>query len=115
MFEPDLLNSNAAFHLIWMDNHLEFIENLRANFGLHDPVRDIGHQLDHLSMEDGQHISKFVVEFNCLASQVCDYDQGSLHHIFYNRLPDHIKDKISHIGKPTMLQGLCMLAQAING
>ena len=113
-FEPDLLNSNPTFHPLWMNDHVVFVDDLKANFSPCDPVRDVEHQLDHLSMKDSQHISKFVDEFNYLASQVCSYGPSTLCHIFYNRMPDHIKGKISCIGKPTMLQGLCTLAQTIN-
>ena len=94
---------------------MEFIENLRANFSLYDPVRDVEHQVDHLFMKDGQPISKYVIKFNHLASQVYSYGQGPLCHVFYNGMPDCIKDEISHIDKPATLQGLCTLAQTING
>ena len=63
-----------------MNDHMVFIEDLKANFGLHDPVGDAEHQLDHLSMKDGQYICKFVIEFSCLASQVHSYGPGTLCH-----------------------------------
>ncbi|KAG6327769.1 hypothetical protein ID866_11320 [Astraeus odoratus] len=47
-------------------------------------------------MKDGSHINKYIVEFNCLATQVCGYEEGALHHMFYNGLLDCIKDKITH-------------------
>ena len=72
-FKLDLLNSDPTFHPLWMNDHAVFIDDLKANFGLHDPVRDAEHQLDHLSMKDGQHISKYIIKFNCLASQVHGY------------------------------------------
>ncbi|KIK94651.1 hypothetical protein PAXRUDRAFT_142442, partial [Paxillus rubicundulus Ve08.2h10] len=62
-------------------------------FSPHNFVGDVEHQSDHLLMKDSQHINKYVVEFNCLASQ----------------------DKISHIGKPQTLGELCTLMQTING
>ena len=113
-FEPDLLNSNPTFRPLWMNDPAVFIDDLKANFGLHDPVGDAEHQLDHLSMKDGQRINQYVIEFNHLASQVHGYGPGTLHHIFYNRMPDRIKDEISYIGKPAMLQSLHMLAQTID-
>ncbi|KAF8833353.1 hypothetical protein BDN67DRAFT_1017655 [Paxillus ammoniavirescens] len=54
----------------------------------HDPVGDAEHQLDHLSMKDGQHI---------------------------NKLPDRIKDEISQVGKPWTLGELGTLVQTIDG
>ena len=84
----------------------QFILELQTNFGLHDPIRDVEHQLDHLTMTDGQQITKYIVEFNCMASQIRGYGEGALWHHFYNGLPDHIKDEISHAGKPTTLSNL---------
>ncbi|KAG6326574.1 hypothetical protein ID866_12516, partial [Astraeus odoratus] len=46
-------------------------------------------------MKDGSHINKYIVEFNCLTTQVCGYGEGALHHMFYNGLPDRIKDEIA--------------------
>src|SRR5438445_4862915 len=87
---------------------------LTFNFGPHDPVAEVKHQLDNLSMKDGNHINKYVVEFNHLATQVCGYGEGALHHIFYNDLPDRIKDEIMRIGKPPSLLELQNLAQGID-
>jgi len=92
-FEPDLLNSSNPWACpIWMDNYQQFVQELKSNFGPHDFVGDVEHQLDNLSMKDGQKINKYVVEFNRLASQVRGYGDSALHHIFYGSLPDHIKE-----------------------
>ena len=115
LFEPDLLNvSNPNTHPIWMDNYHQFISELKSNFGPHDLVGDAEHQLDNLSMKEGQKINKYIIEFNCLARQVCGYGNGTLRHIFYSGLPDRIKDKISCVGKPHTLDGYCTLVQTIN-
>ncbi|KAG6327059.1 hypothetical protein ID866_12030, partial [Astraeus odoratus] len=58
--------------------------------------------------------NKYIVEFNCLATQVHGYGEGALCHIFYNGLPDCIKDKIAHIGKPPSLIDLHTMAQGID-
>ena len=114
-FEPDLLNvSNPNAHPIWMDSYHQFVSELKSNFGLHDPVGDTEHQLDNLSMKEGQKINKYVIEFNRLAGQVHSYDDGALHHIFYSGLPDRIKDEISHVGKPCTLNGFHTLVQTID-
>ena len=63
-FEPDLLNvSNPNTHPIWMDDYHQFVSELKSNFGPHDPVGDAEHQLDNLSMKEGQKINKYIVEF----------------------------------------------------
>ena len=114
-FEPDLLlMDDPNLCPFWMENYKEFILELQMNFGPHNPVRDVEHQLDHLTMKDGQHITKYVVEFNRIATQVWDYEEGALQHHFYNGLPDRIKDEVSHIGKPPTLSKLCSLAQSID-
>ena len=114
-FEPDLLNvSNPNAHPIWMDNYHQFISELKSNFGPHDPVGDAEHQLDNLSMKEGQKINKYVVEFNHLAGQVHGYGDGALRHIFYSSLPNRIKDEISCIGKPRTLDGYHTLTQTID-
>jgi len=105
-FEPDLLNSaNPCARPLWMDNYAQLVSKLKSNFGPHDPVGDAEHQLDNLSMKEGQKINKYVVEFNCLAGQVRGYGDGALRHIFYSGLPNRIKDEISCVGKPRTLDG----------
>ena len=114
-FEPDLLNvSHPNAHPIWMDSYHQFVSELKSNFGPHDPVGDAEHQLDNLSMKEGQKINKYVVEFNCLTGQVHGYGDGALRHIFYSGLPDRIKDEISRLGKPRTLDGFRTLAQTID-
>jgi hypothetical protein len=54
-------------------------------------------------MREGQHINKYVVEFQRLALQIRGWGDGALHCQFYNGLPAHIKDEISRMGKPATL------------
>ena len=106
-FESNLLQmKNPMLHPAWMDNFHKFTLELQTNFGPHDPIRDVEYQLNHLMMKDGQCINKYVMEFNCIALQVHGYREGALWHHFYNDLPDHIKDKISCVGKPGSLAEL---------
>ena len=114
-FEPDLLlMDDPDLCPFWMENYKEFVLELQMNFGLHDPVGDAEHQLDHLTMKDGQHITKYMVKFNQIATQVWSYREGALRHHFYNGLPDHIKDEVSCVGKPPTLSELHSLAQLID-
>jgi hypothetical protein len=106
-FEPDLLLlDDLALRPLWINNFKEFVLELQTNFGPHDPVRDVEHDLDHLSMKDGQRITKYVMEFNRIASQIQGYGEGALRHHFYNGLPDRIKDEIFRVGKPSTLSDL---------
>ncbi|KAG6328800.1 hypothetical protein ID866_10289 [Astraeus odoratus] len=96
-FKPDLLSSgNPRSHPLWMDDWTEFIIELQSTFSPHNPVTDAKNQLDHLQMKENQHIN------------------NALCHQFYSGLPNCIKDKICHIGKPCNLDDLHYLAQEIN-
>ncbi|KAG6328949.1 hypothetical protein ID866_10140 [Astraeus odoratus] len=94
-FEPNLLDAIPGTEPTWADNYSEFVIKLTTNFSPHDSVGDAKYQLDNLSMKDGSCINKYIVKFNHLATQVCGYREGALCHMFYNRLPNHIKDKIA--------------------
>jgi hypothetical protein len=114
-FEPDLLLSeNPDLCPLWMDDYSEFVLELRTNFSPYDPVSDAEHQLRNLFMSDSEHMNKYMVDFNRLACQVRGYGDGALRSIFYNGLPDRIKDDISRIGKPPTLSSLRTLAQDID-
>ncbi|KAG6327975.1 hypothetical protein ID866_11114 [Astraeus odoratus] len=65
-------------------------------------------------MKENQQINKYMVKFNQLMSQVRGHGDGTLCHQFYSGLPDHIKDKIWHVGKPCNLDDLHYLAQEID-
>jgi len=64
-------------------------------------------------MKENHRANRYVVDFNCIASQM-GYGDGALRHHFYTGLPDRIKDEISHVGKPRTLNGLCVLTQEID-
>ena len=114
-FKPDLLlMDDSNLHPFWMENYKKFILELQTNFGPHNPVRDTEHQLNHLTMKDGQCITKYMVEFNWITTQVWGNGKGALQHHFYNGLPDCIKDEVSHNGKSPTLFKLCSLTQSID-
>ena len=114
-FEPDLLDSaNPNDRPRWMDSWVAFVAELHSTFGPHNPVADAEHQLDHLQMKDSHHVTRYIVNFNHLASQVRGYGDGTLWHYFYNGLPDQIKDELSCIGKPWLLDELHALTQEID-
>jgi len=114
-FEPDLLSSgNPADHPRWMGSWVHFIAELQSTFGPHDPVADAEHQLEHLRMKDLYHVTRYIVDFNRLTSQVQDYGDGALHRLFYSGLLDCLKDEITRVGKPLTLNGLRALCQEID-
>ena len=114
-FEPDLLGDQPPdLRPLWMDHWDYFLYELQTNFGPHDPVADAEAQLERLQMRDGQRITKYIVEWNRLASQVRDWGHGALRRSFYNGLPDRIKDEISRQGKPDSIADLRSLSQKID-
>ena len=113
--KPDLLNSSdPADHLCWMDSWVHLIAELQSTFEPHNPIADAKHQLEHLQMKDAHHVMWYIVDFSQLASQVQDYGDGALRHLFYSGLLDHLKDKIARVGKPLTLHGLRALCQEID-
>ena len=60
------------------------------------------HHLENLVMKPNQHIAKYLVEFNRLAS-ITGWDNRALQHQFYRGLPGRIKDEVSRVGKPATL------------
>jgi len=114
-FEPDLLNSgDPADRPRWMDSWVHFVAELQSMFGPHDPIADAEHQLEHLRMKDSHRVTRYIVDFNCLASQVQDYGDGVLRRLFYSGLLDRLKDEIARVGKPLTLHGLRALCQEID-
>jgi len=114
-FKPDLLHSSdPADCPLWMDSWVHFVAELQSTFGPHDPIADAEHQLEHLRMKDAHRVLWYIVDFNRLASQVQDYRDGTLCHLFYSGLPDRLKDAIAQVGKPLTLHGLRALCQEID-
>ena len=72
-FETLLQMEDPALNPAWMNDFKVFVLELQTNFGPHDPVGDVEHQWDHLSIKDGQCINKYVVKFSWIASQVWGY------------------------------------------
>jgi len=84
-FELDLLNSgDPADRPRWMESWVHFVAELQSTFGPHDPIADAEHQLEHLRMKDAHRVTRYIVDFNRLASQVQDYGDGALCRLFYS-------------------------------
>ena len=65
-------------------------------------------------MKPNQHIAKYLVKFNQLAS-ITGWDNHTLWHQFCRGLPGHIKNEVSWVGKPATLLELRTLVQQNNG
>ena len=109
LIEPDLLNPPD-----WEDDYGEFILELKTYFESPDIVGEAESKLENLSMKPNQRIAKYLIEFNHLAT-ITRWNNRTLRHQFYCRLPARIKDEVSRVGKPITLPELQALAQSIDG
>ena len=110
-FEPLILDADES--LDWMDNWSAFVRTLRVQFGPIDPTGDAESGIDHLKMQDNQHIVKYNVEFNKLAIRT-GWDDGVLRHRYYSGLAERIKDIMGQQGKPKTLDDMKALAHTID-
>ena len=98
-FEPSLTSSESP---PWLNDYSDFIRELKNNFGPHDPKGKAEADLENLKMRNNQHIMKYLVDFNCLATCV-QWGDAAVCQQMYHGLPSHIKDEITHVGKPDTL------------
>ena len=110
-FEPSILDSDEFPD--WMDSWSAFIRTLRVQFGPIDPTGDAESRIDHLKMQDNQHIVKYNVEFNRYAVRT-GWDDSVLRHRYYTGLAERIKDVMGQQGKPPTLDGMKILAHTID-
>ena len=98
----------------WLEDWDAFVKELQTNFGPYDKSSDVESKLVKLWMKDSQHISEYLVRFNSLAVR-CSWGKSALRHRFYDGLPSHLKDDVSHgDGKPKDLLGMHRKAQNSN-
>src|ERR1700731_812562 len=64
--EPAILRESAEED--WLEDWDLFLWELKTNFSLFDPTRDVEAEIDHLRMKDSHHVTKYNVEFNCLST-----------------------------------------------
>jgi hypothetical protein len=110
-FEPSLLDSDDVPD--WMIDWSVFVRTLRTQFGPIDPTADAEDGIDHLKMQDNQHIVKYNVEFNRLAIRT-GWDDSVLRHRYYSGLAERIKDIMGQQGKPATLDEMKTLAHSID-
>ncbi|EGO28341.1 hypothetical protein SERLADRAFT_405920 [Serpula lacrymans var. lacrymans S7.9] len=78
-FESDILTpDNLTTIPIWMGDYSEFLSELHSNFGPHNPIGDAESQIKHLQMCHNQCLHGYMVEFNCLTSQIQGWGKGAL-------------------------------------
>ena len=77
LLEPDALNLPA-----WEDDYSEFVKELKLYFGASDLIGESESKIKNLTMKSSQHIAKYIVEFNQLATTT-GWDGCPLRHQFY--------------------------------
>lgn len=110
-FEPTLTESIDTPE--WLEDWPEFVRILKLQFGPIDPTGDAASGIDHLKMQDNQHIIKYDVEFNSLAVRT-GWDENSLRHRYYSGLAERIKDIMGQQAKPESLDAMKVLARTID-
>lgn len=113
-FEPGLFGPGGRLEPLWLSDWPTFVDQLKTNFGPHDPTGEAEAELERLHMKETHRITKYNVDFARLAAQ-CEWGEAALRYQYYRGLPARIKDEISRVGKPTLLSGLRKLAQDIDG
>jgi Ty3 transposon capsid-like protein len=113
-FEPDLLCTPGGRAPPWENDWERFIEELCRNFSSHNPTCNVEHQLKSLVMRDNHRINKYIMEFNCYTSQLHGYGEGMLQSLFYDGLPNQLKDEIYRSSRPDSLWDLHDLAQELD-
>ena len=97
----------------WLEDWTKFIRTLRTQFGPIDPTGDAESGLDHLKMQDNQHLIKYNIEFNRLSVRT-NWNDAVLQHRYYSGLAERIKDIMGQQGKPTTLEAMKTLAHQID-
>jgi hypothetical protein len=97
----------------WDGNFAAFVVELWGKFGPTDSVGDAETRITQLCMKSNECIIKYMVRFNCLASQLL-WENAALCHQFYCGLPDCLKDDLIKIDYENTLFRLQVAAQKLD-
>lgn len=110
-YEPYFYNAPNPAPL-FCSNWDEFKRELSSQFGNPHEERDAERELMKLKMAENHKVSRYVIDFNNLATRTA-WDDGALRSHFYIGLPDRIKDQLASRpgGPPRNLNDLRRSAQ----
>jgi hypothetical protein len=111
-FEPVLMGDIGDIP-DWLYNYNAFVRELTDHFGPYDFRGDAETALSNLSMKDNQRITKYIVDFNKLASRT-DWNEPALRDRFFRGLPIRIRTELLRGGKPKTLIKMRLKAQQID-
>jgi len=87
-----------------------FVQELETVFGDPDCIGRASDKLLKLKMKESDHVHKFTIRFKELADEV-SWPNPVLHHLYYNALPNRIKDLWARSDPPPLLEDLMREAQ----
>ncbi|CAA7268135.1 unnamed protein product [Cyclocybe aegerita] len=96
------LETGMTQPLPWLSDVALFIQELKQLFGPRDLVADAVNHLENLTFRDSGKATQYTLEFNQYAGHT-GWNERALYHQYYKGLPNWIKDKFPHMGKPTTL------------
>ena len=86
-----------------------FMKGLHDMFGDRNVPLVAARTLEKLSMKDNHHVQKYMIDFAQWAP-LTGYNDIALANLFYNGLPDRLKDRICEHGRPSEFTALRNLA-----
>jgi Retrotransposon gag protein len=97
----------------WLYDYTAFVKELTDHFGPYDFRGDAETALSNLSMKENQRITKYIVDFNKLASRT-DWNEPALRDRFFRGLPIRIRTELLRGGKPKTLVKMRLKAQQVD-
>ena len=97
----------------WLHDFPAFVQELTDHFGPYDFRGDAETALNNLVMKDHHHVTKYIVDFNKLASRT-DWNEPALRDRFFRGLPNRIRTELLRGGKPKTLTRMRLKAQQID-
>jgi hypothetical protein len=106
MFRGEIIHATSIGTLpTWFTSYSEFSARLRLLFGSLDPASDAMFALESLRYRDSSRASRYTIDFNYHAPHTGWNDQA-LSRLYYKGLPERLKDKLSHLERPSGLHAL---------
>lgn len=86
----------------WFTSYPKFLVELQRLFGPCDPVNDAMNALESLKYKESTKATRYTLDFNRYARRT-GWNENALARHYYKGLPDHLKDEIARVGKPSQL------------